>query len=196
MNATTHRRIYTHDIALEAGTYYIRCVRTGGYGCYTVLFGDPALPAAGNLRGRILSESGIALAEIDVNLLDRTAKTNFAGEFGFDALAPGYYSVHIASGAKYYPIDVQTGIQAGQDTVCNVTLKQTNVTPPADVEELYGFARDRYIHLFWSASASPDVPDGGGLPPLYQRPRSDRLGQYAPLLRRWFCEWHEFTHAG
>ncbi len=155
-------QLYTRDIDLEAGTYYIHCFHQGGYGCYSLLFGDPTVPATGNLRGRIVSESGFSLAEIDVALLDRSTETDFVGDFGFDALAPGVYTIRIASGAKYYPIQKQVGIIAGQDTVFNVTLKQTNVTPPQDVKEYYGFARDRYIHLFWTASASPDVSDGGG----------------------------------
>ncbi|MFB3786580.1 MAG: pre-peptidase C-terminal domain-containing protein [bacterium] len=150
------------DQELEAGTYYILCYAVGNYGGYSLYFGDPAGATGGTLTGQVTSAANFPLAEIDCSILGRTVKTDFTGGYKFEGLPPGTYPVTFSSGAKYYAVTQDAQIQVGQTTTLNAVLLESNKTAPADVQKLYGEARDGYVHLFWTPSVSPDVPDGGG----------------------------------
>ncbi len=150
------------DLELEAGTYYVLCYAVGNYGSYSLYFGDPAGTTGGTLTGKVTSATNFPLAEVDCSILGRTVKTDFAGVYKFEGLPPGTYPVTFSSGSKYYAVTQNAQIQVGQTTTVNAVLLESNKTAPADVQKLYGETRDRYVHIFWTPSVSPDVPDGGG----------------------------------
>ncbi|RJP20218.1 MAG: carboxypeptidase regulatory-like domain-containing protein [Candidatus Omnitrophota bacterium] len=150
------------DIELGAGDYFIRCLNRQAYGAYSLRMGSPDIANTGALSGKVKSTGNFPLAEVDCAILDRTVKTDFLGQFQFADIAPGNYTVTISSGAKYYAVKQQITIRPGETTSIDVILQESNKTAPADAPQFYGFARDRYLHLFWSPSESPDVADGGG----------------------------------
>jgi len=153
---------HSRDLELEPGTYFIQCWAASQYGFYSLYFGDSATAAVGSLTGNVTSAGNFPLTEVDCTILGRTLKTGFSGSFLFEGLPPGTYPITFSSGAKYYAVTQNATIQPGQTTLLNIVLQESNKTAPADVEKFYGESRDRYVHLYWTPSVSPDVPDGGG----------------------------------
>lgn len=149
-------------LELTAGTYFLQAARLGGHGTYTLWLGDPDGVSHGSIRGQVVSAQGMPLYEVDVTLQGRRIKTDFSGNYTFNEVPPGHHSVRFESGARYYILNHETEVQAGQTTTANVTLLDANVTPPEDPNRFYGFGRNGHAHLFWSPSISPDVADGGG----------------------------------
>lgn len=150
------------EIDLEAGTYYVKCFRSDGYGLYNVFLGSLAAPVGGTLSGKVTTNTNFPLAEITVSILNREMKTDAMGNYLFDNLPPGIHDVVFVSGTKYYPETTQAVIQPGQTATVNMVLFDSNKTAPKDVGHFFGFPANQYAHFFWSASVSPDVADGGG----------------------------------
>lgn len=162
-----HDRWYSSSYAeriidLEAGTHYLQCVRRGGQGGYALSVVPADQPATGTLNGKIVSANNFPLAEVDCQIFERKLKSDFSGLFTFESLPPGVYTVYISSGAKFYAVQRDVEIVAGESTQLNVTMLESNKTAPADPAWFGAIARDRYIHFGWLASISPDVADGGG----------------------------------
>lgn len=149
-------------VDLEPGTYYLACTLRQGYGRYHLRLGNPATPVAGVLQGVVRGADGNGLADINVTILDRTVQTGGNGSYVFDELPPGEHAIRFGSDTMYYAVEQTVTIEAGGAANLDVTLLESNLTAPADVRVLYGEAMERYVHLFWPPSASPDVPDGGG----------------------------------
>ncbi|MFH1739816.1 MAG: carboxypeptidase regulatory-like domain-containing protein [bacterium] len=147
---------------LAAGTYYILCYRDRDYGSYTLRFGDTAGTSVGSVAGKVTASNGFALYQVTASITNRSGQTDFAGDYRFDSLAPGTYAVTFSSGAKYYPVTQSVQIVAGQTATLNATMLDANRTAPAEPKYFRGVPNDKYVHLFWSASESPDVADGGG----------------------------------
>ncbi len=156
--------LYTDEIELVPGTYHLRAYRISGYGQYTMSLSPMDRPVTGGLTGIVSAENGFPLAEVNVNVAKHQWKdeTDFGGEYGLDALMPGRYRLTFEAGSKYYSTSRVVDVTAGETTQLDVTLLESSTNPPEDVERLYGFARDRYIHLIWTPSRSFDVADGGG----------------------------------
>ncbi len=152
------------EVDLSAGTYYIAVSREGGYGRYAVQLGNLDAIATGTLKGKVSTQSNFPLAQVNVELVGSnwSDESDFSGNYSFSDLMPGKYKITFKAGSKYYDAVREVEIVAGQETLLDVQLPQSNDTAPTDVERLYGFAADRYLHLFWTPSVSFDVADGGG----------------------------------
>lgn len=153
---------YTREIELEAGTYYIKCWRADGYGPYNIILGNQNWVTSGTLTGKVTTKSGFPLAEITVQTLNRSAQTDAMGVYTIENVPTGPQTVTFTSGTKYYPETVETVINAGQTTTVDRVMSDSNKTAPLDVSRFYVQPASNYMHLFWSASVSPDVADGGG----------------------------------
>ncbi|HPA46168.1 MAG TPA: carboxypeptidase-like regulatory domain-containing protein, partial [bacterium] len=154
--------LYTYEVNLDPGTYFIDVHRNGNAGIYTLYFGDPATPVTGTIAGTVKGANNLPLFDVVVQVSNSTARTDFTGGYTFTGLAPGTYDVTFSSGAKYYNVVQTVDVVAGQTTTVNVTMHDANITAPADPEHYFGFGFDRYIHLTWNPTVSPDVAEGGG----------------------------------
>lgn len=155
-------QLITRTLNLTAGTYFLSAFRHSGYGTYTIWIGPPEGVSHGTISGRVASTQGMPLYEVNVSMRGRALKTDFSGRFTYEQVPPGKHTLRFESGAKYYILDLEVDVIAGQTTNADVTLREANVTPPANPDRFYGFGRDGHAHLFWSPSVSHDVADGGG----------------------------------
>ena len=78
---------YTRDIELAAGTYHIGCQWLGGYGAYTLRFGDDSVSAAGGLSGTDRNANRLPAVECKSRnhkpqRAERCARTILLPEFG------------------------------------------------------------------------------------------------------------------
>ncbi|MEW6238742.1 MAG: carboxypeptidase-like regulatory domain-containing protein [Candidatus Omnitrophota bacterium] len=154
--------LFTRNLTLDVGTYYIACWRADGFGPYNLRLGDVNGAPAGSLSGIVSTANKFPLGEVSVKILNRETKTDILGNYSFADLPPGYHTATFSSGAKYYPETRDVFIEAGKALTLDITMLDANKTAPLDVEKFYGVASNEYIHFFWSPSASPDVADGGG----------------------------------
>lgn len=154
---------YTREVDLEAGTYYVVVSRADGYGPYNVRFGTVDTPAIGcTLTGKVTTAANFPLAEIGVQVLNRTASTDGAGMYTIENVPAGLQTVTFTSGTKYYPETADVVMESGQTLTLNMIMRDSNKTAPKDVEYFFGYPAMNYMHLYWSPSVSPDVADGGG----------------------------------
>ncbi len=155
---------FNHALELTTGTYYLQVSRNGGWGAYSFSIRDPETITTGTVTGIVNSNTGFPLPEIEVEILEHQLKTatDFLGQYTYENLAPGTYSIAFKSGAKYYPAKRQFTIAAGETTTLDIVMQDGNKTAPADVEYFFGIPDNHFIHLFWPPSVSPDVPTGGG----------------------------------
>ncbi len=157
-----HANLFTKNVTLQPGTYYVYCLRENGAGSYTLCIGDDNASSTGVLTGTVFDSRNLEIFEVDASAYGQSVKTDFGGVYTFEHLPPGTYTAAFGKGAKYYQHQEQFTIVAGQTTTLDVTLQEANLTPPADVDHFYGFAGNGTLHLFWDPSESPDVADGGG----------------------------------
>ena len=157
-----HSNLFSRDITLQPGTYYVYCLRENGAGSYTLSVGDESAAPTGVLTGTVFDKNQLEIFEVDVAAYGQSVKTDFGGVYTFANLPPGRYIASIGKGAKYYQQQNEFVITAGQTTTMDVVLKEANLNPPADVMHYYGFAGNGTLHLFWDPTVSPDVADGGG----------------------------------
>ena len=150
------------EMDIDAGVYYIQVARRDGYGTYTLSLSTLETPVSGKLEAKIVSDNNFPLAEVDCTYLGMAAKTDFSGIVAYDAVPPGFYTLAIGSGAKFYAVNPVVEIRVGETTHIDITLFESNKTAPANSKWFSGFPRDRYMHFAWLPSVSPDVADGGG----------------------------------
>lgn len=99
--------------------------------------------ADGTLRGRVTDITGALIVGANVTITgaggaERTAQTNRTGEFVFNNLQPGIYTVRVASQGFTPYENAQVEINAGRGTALDVTLsiglEETQVTVSSEEE--------------------------------------------------------------